>query len=71
MTLKKCWKEEFNIVTVIRLILKAWQEITMKWLKSARRNFVSEYGDEETSDDVHKLVKDITQLTHDRNLEVE
>lgn len=35
--LRKFWKEDFNILIPIRLIIKVLKEVTMKWLKTAWR----------------------------------
>lgn len=64
------WKYVFNIVVAIRLILKAWQEITMKCIKTEGRKLCPSFSNKKPTDERHKLVKDIVITAQDRNMEV-
>lgn len=50
ITLRKLWAEKINILIEIRLIVKGWKKVTVKWLKTAWRERCPSYSNEETSD---------------------
>jgi hypothetical protein len=68
MTLKMFWKEKFDILEAIRLIQKAWSEVTQRQLNSAWRKLCPScvQGD---GDDVPEIMDET--VTTARGLELE
>ncbi|GFT23781.1 tigger transposable element-derived protein 1 [Trichonephila clavipes] len=70
-TLKKFWKEEFDILEAIRMIQKAWSEVTQRQLISARQKLCPSFvqGDGGDQGDTPEILDEI--LTTARYLELE
>lgn len=72
MTLKKFWKEKFDILEAIRIIQKAWSEVTQRQLISAWRKLCPSFvqGDGGDQGDTPEIMDEILTTARDLELEV-
>ncbi|GFR12404.1 tigger transposable element-derived protein 1-like protein [Trichonephila clavata] len=71
MTIRMFWKEKFDILLAIRLIQKAWEEVSQRTLISAWKMLVALWIQEEAVVDDTEVVKDIITVAQRLELEVE
>ncbi|GFR24848.1 tigger transposable element-derived protein 1-like protein [Trichonephila clavata] len=71
MTIRMFWKEKFDILLAIRLIQKAWEEVSQRTLISAWKMLVPSWIQEEAVVDDTEVVKDIITVAQRLELEVE
>nr|XP_022912081.1 tigger transposable element-derived protein 1-like [Onthophagus taurus] len=71
MTVRKFWKEKFDVLMAIRLIQKAWEEVSQRTLISAWKMLVPSWTQEEAVVDDTEVVKDIITVAERLELEVE
>nr|XP_033794861.1 tigger transposable element-derived protein 1-like [Geotrypetes seraphini] len=71
MTVRKFWKEKFDVLMAIRLIQKAWEEVSQRTLISAWKMLVPSWTQEEAVVDDTEVVKDIITVAQRLELEVE
>ncbi|XP_023210348.1 tigger transposable element-derived protein 1-like [Centruroides sculpturatus] len=70
MTVRKFWKEKFDVLVAIRLIQKAWGEVKQKTLNSAWKRLVPEWIQEEPAEDT-EVVQEIISTARELELEME
>ncbi|XP_071039891.1 tigger transposable element-derived protein 1-like [Parasteatoda tepidariorum] len=72
MTSKKFWKEKFDILEAIRIIQKAWSEVTQRQLISAWRKLCPSFvqGDGGDQGDTPEIMDEILTTARDLELEV-
>ena len=72
MTLKTFWKEKFDILEAIRIIQKAWSEVTQRQLISAWRKLCPSFvqGDGGDQGDIPEIMDEILTTARDLELEV-
>ncbi|XP_071033057.1 tigger transposable element-derived protein 1-like [Parasteatoda tepidariorum] len=72
MTLKKFWKEKFDILEAIRIIQKAWSEVTQRQLISAWRKLCPSFvqGDGGDQGDAPEIMDEILTTASDLEVEV-
>lgn len=71
MTVRKFWKEKFDVLMAIRLIQKAWEEVSQRTLISAWKMLVPSWTQKEAVVDGTEVVKDIITVAQRLELEVE
>lgn len=71
MTVRKFWKEKFDVLMAIRLIQKAWEEVSQRTLISAWKMLVPSWTQKEAVVDDTEVVKDIITVAQRLELEVE
>ncbi|GFR30498.1 tigger transposable element-derived protein 1 [Trichonephila clavata] len=71
MTIRMFWKEKFDILLAIRLIQKAWEEVSQRTLISVWKMLVPSWIQEEAVVDDTEVVKDIITVAQRLELEVE
>lgn len=70
MTVKRFWKEEFDVVEAIRLTQKGWDQVTQRTLNSAWWDLIPAFVRGEATNDA-EIIQEIVSVARELEMEVD